>query len=102
VRTQCDLLDAVDLVTFDERASQLAILATGLDPRWREQLECPLIRERFAGRRLGWLSLGFAPKPVKSAWELPEQLRYLEQLAPRTPPEPMAMPPRGGWRLVLL
>lgn len=98
VRAQCDLLAAPDLTAFDERASHLAILATGLDRHWREQLECPLIQERFAGRRLGWLAFSFsAPRPP-SSWELPEQLRYLEKLTPRTPPEPWVLAPRGGWR----
>ncbi len=98
VRTQYDLLAAADLPAFDERASHLAILATGLDRLWREQLECPLIQERFAGRRLGWLAFAFASPRRPSAWELPEQLRYLEKLTPRTPPEPWVMAPRGGWR----
>jgi hypothetical protein len=98
VRAQHELLAATDLATCDERARQIAILAAGLEYRWREQLECPLIRERLAGRRLGWLAFSFAPPPSSGGWELPEQLRYLEKLTPRTPPEPMAMPPRSGWR----
>jgi hypothetical protein len=98
VRAQHDLLVATDLATFDERARQIAILAAGLDRRWRDQLECPLIRERLAGRRLGWLAFSLAPPPSSSEWELPAQLRYLERLTPRTPPEPMAMMPRSGWR----
>jgi uncharacterized protein (TIGR02996 family) len=98
VRTQCDLIAAADLQTFDERASHLAILATGLDRRWREQLECPLIQERLAGRRLGWLAFSFSSPRPPGTWELPEQLRYLEKLTPRTPPAPWVMAPRGGWR----
>ena len=98
MRKQSDLLAATDLASFDERARHLAILATGLDRRWREALECPAILERLAGRRLGWLAFGFASPPKPGTWELPEQLRYLEKLTPRTPPEPMAMAPRGGWR----
>jgi len=101
VRAQVELLAATDARVFDERARQLALLAAGLDRAWRERLECPLIRERLAGRRLGWLAFSLAPPPRRGDWELPEQLRYLEKLAPRTPPEPLAMAPvtprRGGW-----
>jgi uncharacterized protein (TIGR02996 family) len=98
VRAQVQLLEAADLGSFDERARQLAILAAGLDRAWRDQLECPLIHERLTGRRLGWLGFSLAPPREPKGWELPEQLRYLEKLAPRTPPEPMAMAPRRGWR----
>jgi len=38
------------------------------------------------------------PRRPEGGWELPEQLRYLERLTPRTPPEPMAIAPRSGWR----
>ena len=98
VRAQCDLLAATELSTFDELARRLAILAIGLDRHWIEQLECPAIRERFVNRRLGWLSFSFSSSLASKGWELPEQLRYLEKLTPRTPPVPMAMEPRGGWR----
>jgi hypothetical protein len=98
VRTQCDLLAATDLPMFDERARQLAILALGIDRGWCAQLECDVIRQRLAGRRLGWLASAAAPPREFKAWELPEQLRYLEKLTPRTPPVPMAMEPRSGWR----
>lgn len=95
VRAQCDLLAATDLAKFDERARQIAILATGLDRAWCQQLECPLILERLSGRRLGWLAAAFAAPRTPRMWELPPQLRYLEKLTPRTPPEPMAMAPRS-------
>ncbi len=98
MRTQVALLAAADLEAFDELASHLAILAAGLDRHWRDQLECPAIQEAVAGRRLGWLAFTFAAPRKPGTWELPEQLRYLEKLAPHTPPEPMAMAPRGGWR----
>jgi hypothetical protein len=98
VRTQCALLAAADLDDFDDLASHLAILASGLDRQWRDQLECAAIREAAAGRRLGWLAFTFSAPPKPSTWELPEQLRYLEKLTPRTPPAPMVMAPRGGWR----
>jgi hypothetical protein len=99
VRAQCDLLAATDRAAFDEHAGRLAILATGLDREWRDQLACPAIAECFARRARGWIAS--SPHPRSGIWELPEQLRYLEKLTPRTPPEPMAMPPRGGWRLVI-
>lgn len=95
---QSELIATTDLSTFDEHARHLAILGAGLDRRWREQLECPAILERLTGRRMGWLASVSAPPRARTPWELPEQLRYLERLTPRTPPPPMAMPPRGGWR----
>lgn len=98
MRAQCDLLAATDRAIFDEHAGRLAILASGLDRGWRDQLACPAIAECFARRTRGWLT---SPRPRSGAWELPEQLRYLEKLTPLTPPEPMAMAPRGGWRLVI-
>ena len=100
VRAQAELLAATDAKAFDERARQIALLAAGLDHAWRDRLECPLIVDRLAGRRLGWLAFSLAPPPRGKDWELPAELRYLELLAPRGQPEPMAMAPaprRSRW-----
>ena len=101
VRAQVELLAVTDLMAFAARARLVALRAAGLDRAWRDRLECPRIRERLAGRRLGWLAFSLAPPPRGKDWELPAELRYLELLAPRTQAEPIAMAPapapRRGW-----
>lgn len=99
VRAQEALLEATDLAVYDDRARQIAILGAALDPAWRTQLDCPAIRARLVGRRLGWLGFGLAaPRPPKAPWELPAQLRYLERLAPTRPAQPLAILPMGRRR----
>lgn len=78
-------------LAFDDLTRRLAVVASGIEVEWRRLVARDAIEKCRPFADLTWLIDAAATRPARhaSGFELPEQLRYLEGLAPAPQHEPM-------------